>query len=304
MKNNNYDVFLSFAVKDRAELVHPLLLLLQKRGLKVWYSSDELSIGESLQRTILSGLERSRFGLFLITPNSINQSWPTNELNAMWSLSGDKKNTLLPVLHGVKMEEAVAKYPILKDRWFLNTEKGMEYIAKSVAERVKQHRTRSHVKITKNILILLLFACVIGLLGFREYGNHTLYNAYSSTEHENLRLILNKRIDRFTDREAKRKSTGIRHNGAKPVLEETALKLCDEFSRLDARYRNTYEYSTPRSYYQSKKHVEPAAGIDFDTLSAKNNYGFRFPLIELIDNGNNENKFRHTITYYNTQPIT
>ena len=274
MKNQAYDVFLSFSVNDRNELVIPLLAHLQRHGLRVWYSTDELTIGDSLQQSILSGLKRSRFGLFLITPDSIDRPWPTNELNVKWGISVNKDTSVLPVLHKVSYREAVAKYPALTDKWSLSTEKGLAYIAREVADRIKKYKYKKRVRLCRNILILSSIVYLLCLLGFREYNQHNLYTAYSTSENQNLRMVLDKKISQYLIKEDKKYKAQIEQSGAIPIMQKTAIKISGKFNRLEARYRNTYEFIAPASYFHNKVHVEPAANIDFDTLSSLNNFGF------------------------------
>ena len=304
MKNQNYDVFISFAVKDRAELVHPLLILLQKQGLRVWYSSDELTIGESLERTILSGLEKSKFGLFLITPNSLHQPWPTNELNAMWSMGNARNTTLLPVLHNVSINDAVNKHPVLLDKWSLTTEKGLDHIASAVADKVRKYNFKKRLRLFRNIGLLLLVLFLVGLTGFREYSKYHVQAAYQSSSDQSLHLLLSQKIDQYMDDEDKWWAAYLEGQNAIPILNKTAIKKKIAFDKVDAYYRNYYQFQTKSSQYSNKIHVEPAAAISFDTVAVQNDFSFKHPLLYMINDSDHLNKFNLELSYFNTQPIT
>jgi hypothetical protein len=47
-----WDIFLSYAGEDRAEVVRPLVELLERRGCHVWFDETQLSLGNSLRRKI------------------------------------------------------------------------------------------------------------------------------------------------------------------------------------------------------------------------------------------------------------
>lgn len=304
MKNHNYDVFISFAVKDRTELVHPLLILLQKQGLKVWYSTDELAIGESLERTILSGLEKSKFGLFLITPNSLDQPWPANELNAMWSIRNMEGTTLLPVLHKVSMDDAVSRHPVLNDKWSLSTERGLEHIAFAVANRVRSYKFKKRLKHLRNVAMLLTAALLVGWMSLREYNKYDAQAAYQSSSDQSLHLLIRHEIDQYMEVDDRRLKAYLEGQNAIPILNKTAIKKMTAFDKVESPYNNFYQFETRNLRYEHKKHVEPAAAIDFDTLSIQNDFSFKRPLLYLVNESDNRNKFKLQLSYFNTQPIT
>lgn len=51
-----YDVFLSHASEDKDDVARPLALLLQERGLRVWYDEFELRIGDNLVAKLNAGM--------------------------------------------------------------------------------------------------------------------------------------------------------------------------------------------------------------------------------------------------------
>lgn len=66
-KPAKYDVFVSHASEDKEELVKPLVLALQAAGYKVWYDEFTLKVGDSLRRSIDSGLVNSRYGIVVFS---------------------------------------------------------------------------------------------------------------------------------------------------------------------------------------------------------------------------------------------
>jgi hypothetical protein len=58
-----WDVFISHASEDGDTVARPLAAELVRRGLRVWIDAHQLSIGDSLRRSIDQGLSYSRFVL-------------------------------------------------------------------------------------------------------------------------------------------------------------------------------------------------------------------------------------------------
>lgn len=58
-----WDVFLVFAVEDKAELVEPLVHLLTRFGLKVQYSEHVVRRGEDLRANLDRGFAQAPCGL-------------------------------------------------------------------------------------------------------------------------------------------------------------------------------------------------------------------------------------------------
>lgn len=76
-----YDVFLSHASEDKAEVVVPLAEALAARGVRVWLDRQQLTLGDSLSRRIDEGLTQSRFGVVVLSPSFFAKEWPQRELD-------------------------------------------------------------------------------------------------------------------------------------------------------------------------------------------------------------------------------
>jgi hypothetical protein len=121
--DREFDVFISHASEDKAEVATPLALALQGRGLKVWYDDLELRIGDSLRRKIDEGISRSRFGVVVLSNRFFEKGWPQYELDGLVTLSVSGKQVLLPIWHGITGEQLASVSPSLADRVALDTSK-------------------------------------------------------------------------------------------------------------------------------------------------------------------------------------
>ena len=61
----SWDVFISHATEDKAEVASPLAEALQAKGFSVWYDEYTLVLGDNLRRSIEHGLAQSRMALLL-----------------------------------------------------------------------------------------------------------------------------------------------------------------------------------------------------------------------------------------------
>lgn len=130
------DMFLCHAWDDRQGAAKELHGLLEVRGVKVWFSENDVGLGEPLLRAIDKGLAKSRIGLVLVTP-ALLRRLPTGgvadkELSAL--LAG---NRLVPVVHGTTYEALREVSPLLASRTGLDTaENSMAEVAAKLAELV------------------------------------------------------------------------------------------------------------------------------------------------------------------------
>jgi hypothetical protein len=129
-----FDVFISHASEDKEHVVRQLASLLSDRGLDVWYDEFELRVGDSLRRKIDAGIARSRFGLVVLSPAFFSQRWPQYELDGLVTMQNSGRQVILPIWHGVSMDEVRAFSPSLADKVALRTaDSTMEDIADEIA---------------------------------------------------------------------------------------------------------------------------------------------------------------------------
>lgn len=116
-----YDAFISHASEDKDGLVRPLAEALINNGLKIWYDEFELTVGDSLRRSIDKGLARSRFGIVVLSPSFFAKDWPQYELDGLVAKEMTGGKVILPLWHKVSKNEVMQYSPTLADRVALNT---------------------------------------------------------------------------------------------------------------------------------------------------------------------------------------
>ncbi|WP_052446985.1 toll/interleukin-1 receptor domain-containing protein [Vibrio campbellii] len=100
-----YDFFVSHASEDKPAFVRPLVNELNKLGLKIWYDEFTLEMGDSLRRSIDSGLGNAKYGVVVLSPAFFSKQWPQYELDALVNRSMLGGKVILPIWHGVDHEQ-------------------------------------------------------------------------------------------------------------------------------------------------------------------------------------------------------
>ncbi len=111
-----YVVFLSHASEDKDDVARPLAVLLQGRGLRVWYDEFELRIGDNLVAKLNAGINASRFGILVLSKDFFGKDWTKYELDALENLAVTEDRILFlsgTILPGTKLERTALRCQIL-----------------------------------------------------------------------------------------------------------------------------------------------------------------------------------------------
>jgi len=136
----NYDAFISHASEDKKEFVAPLADRLRARGLKVWYDSFTLKLGDSLTDAIGRGIVSSRYGLVVISPNFVVKPWARRELSALVAREDGASKVILPIWHNISKQEVLAHVPLLADRVAADSREGFDSVVEKILEVISPER--------------------------------------------------------------------------------------------------------------------------------------------------------------------
>ncbi|MGD6903405.1 toll/interleukin-1 receptor domain-containing protein [Bacillus infantis] len=130
------DVFLCHAWDDRKGVAKELHDLLESRGVSVWFSEKDVSLGVPLLRAIDKGLANSRVGIVLVTPAMLrrlpSEGIADKELSVLLS-----RERLVPIVHDTTYEALREVSPLLGSRTGLSTaEEPIEDVVTKLAELV------------------------------------------------------------------------------------------------------------------------------------------------------------------------
>jgi hypothetical protein len=134
-----YDVFISHASEDKKQFVRPLVELLTGLGVRVWFDEATLSAGDRLSEKVQSGLQRSRFGVVVISKHFMLKKWTNQEL--AWLVSSPER--IIQIWHGVDEPAVRAFNEPLADMLALTSVEGsMHEVALGLLKRMGIHRER------------------------------------------------------------------------------------------------------------------------------------------------------------------
>jgi hypothetical protein len=124
-----WDVFLSYARIDGAAMAEALRSALEELGVRVWFDEVAIIPGKSQSLQMDQGLRKARAGVVLLTPAYlVGRFWTERELGALL-----RKETLIPVLHGVTFKQVEEYSGILPDLAGFETERDDVY---SIADKI------------------------------------------------------------------------------------------------------------------------------------------------------------------------
>ena len=135
-----YDVFVSHASEDKQAVARPIAALLIQAGLKVWIDEAELTLGDSLRRSIDRGLSNSRYGVVVLSQAFFRKEWPKKELDALVAREDGLQKVILPIWHEVTTAD-ISKYsPLLADRLATSTSKGLRTVVSEILRAIEAGR--------------------------------------------------------------------------------------------------------------------------------------------------------------------
>ena len=137
----SYDVFISHASEDKADVARPLAHALESNGLVVWYDEFEMRIGDSLRRKIDKGIANSNFGIIVISRNFLSKGWANYELDGLITRSVNGEQRLLPIWHNITKKEIMDYCPSILDKIARSTtEFTVEEIADEIADVIIERK--------------------------------------------------------------------------------------------------------------------------------------------------------------------
>lgn len=127
------DVFISHASDDKRAIARPLAERLRVRGCSVWFEDDELALGDSRRTRIGDGLRHSHVGVVILSHSFFNDQRSRWELDGLTArhMAGEQ-NVILPVWHGVTLDEVRLYSLPLADLHAARSSDGVDAIADAV----------------------------------------------------------------------------------------------------------------------------------------------------------------------------
>ena len=132
-----WDAFVSHASEDKDVFVRELAHKLAEQNLRVWYDEFVLTVGDSIRRSIDTGLANSRYGIVVLSPNFFAKGWPQEELDGLASRDYQGAKVILPVWLDVELEEVKRSSPLLAGRYAAKASNGIERVISELLKVLK-----------------------------------------------------------------------------------------------------------------------------------------------------------------------
>lgn len=129
---SQWDVFISHASEDKEKFVTELARELEGVGLRVWFDTHTLKLGDNLREQIDRGLARSRYGIVVLSRAFFRKEWPKRELEGLVQREVIGRGVVLPVWHEVTHEEVFAYSPILAGKVAANSKNGVAVVVREI----------------------------------------------------------------------------------------------------------------------------------------------------------------------------
>ena len=298
-----YDVFVIHDVADRETITRKLCDGLEKAGLRIWYSGKDLGVGCYLHEEIMRGLAKSRYGIVILSKNSISSNWLAIELYELLARAINRRQkTVLPVLHCISMEE-LKKLIIVPDNIWSITSSCMDIdtTIQKLTKEIKSEPVNLKEWANENNYALKIWSSIAAL--FLALGIVYLYYCGLHPSNAIVEEKINMRIANFRNQILRERELVKRKT--KSVSIDTISALYSDFMNLKCLYRNEYEFTNGMQTIRSRTGVEQALGVNPASLSPSTIYSLVNPQIYYSDSIY-ANKMVHSVTYFlfNSQPIS
>lgn len=131
-----YDLFISHAVEDKIPLVNELAARLEAEGIKVWYTGQELSIGDVVCDTLVAGMRQCRYGIIIFSPSYISKLIPSTEFHTLLRYKRTDDKVIIPILFEVTHDELVAKHILSEETGAIYSNAGLDAVVNQLREQI------------------------------------------------------------------------------------------------------------------------------------------------------------------------
>ncbi len=131
---DDYDVFISHASEDKAEIARPIFEACQRLGIKAFLDEEHIGWGDSFTRKINTALGASRTVLAIVTSTSVSKEWPVLEINTALALEVSREKRVVPVMVG---RPDLTKLPLIRGKDWLQWDGDADKVARALAEVVR-----------------------------------------------------------------------------------------------------------------------------------------------------------------------
>lgn len=135
---DDYEVFISHASEDKAEIARPIFEACQRHGIKAFLDEEHIGWGESFTKKINTALGASRTILAVVSSTSVAKDWPVLEINTALALEVSREKRVVPVMVG---RPDLSKLPLIRGKDWLVWDGDAEKVALALKDVIRPQQT-------------------------------------------------------------------------------------------------------------------------------------------------------------------
>jgi hypothetical protein len=293
-----YDVFISYAIEDKLQVAEGIAHGLSSGGWNVYFVSDELTPGKSVEEVVHFGLEKSEFYVLVLSPDYVRK-WPIIERN--YILHREKKERRIlafPAWHRVDISDVRRDFPELLDRYAITTGKSISTIVHSLSVEIKrayrENRRRQFLKFLAVFALLTVAAfAIIPLVNF------PVASQLPSIEEQD--ELVNSRIDLYEqtlNNELLQRQ--VQTDGIQITL-DSVREIYNQYERMSSQSRNDFIFFNGHGNISGRSNIENL-GMSL-ALSPLGAYGLDSSLIWRLDLEQTDSTFHQVLAFCDTSKV-
>ena len=142
--------FICHSSQDK-KFVYDLATNLTRCGIKVWFDTWEIKVGDSLHDKISKGIDTSDYLIVVISRSSIKSDWVKRELNSVLASEiSEKVKKVLPVLLDI---DPIELPTFLRDRKFADFRIDPTDAFRDLYEAINGHRNRRIAFVSSSVML-------------------------------------------------------------------------------------------------------------------------------------------------------
>jgi RNA-directed DNA polymerase len=131
---DDFDIFISHASEDKAEIARPIFEACQKLGLKAFLDEEHIGWGQSFTKKINTALGAARTILVVVSSSSVAKDWPLLEINTALGFEATGDKVVVPVMVG---RPDLTHLPLIRGKRWIEWTGDPMAIAKELRDIVK-----------------------------------------------------------------------------------------------------------------------------------------------------------------------
>jgi hypothetical protein len=271
-----YDIFLSYAVEDRA-VVNAIRDGLLKRGLKVWYVREDMPYTEDLKIAIAAAMNKSRFIVAIVSWDYLMSDWGRWEYGVFVDRDARGQRAILQVLHNIAIEDLVGTF-IETDRWSMIYEDNASDIPERIYLEVRRRPKDFKGWVDENIYALKFWFVVALFTGIAAF---TIFDYCRQRPWGQVEYLLESYLREVQQRMTQEKELLMASSQLGNASIDEIQEVYNRFNALSSRYSNSYELLGDGDKVTSRRGVMQVLQDDPGTWTPSNKYDLFAPIVYL-----------------------